>query len=111
MRVFQRGTRGIWWVDFTVPGLPRFVRSSGTTDEAAAHEWAANAYRDQWRQARLGEAPAYTWDDAVLSWLDEHRHLRSLEEAKRNLRWLSTRLQGKPLASITADAVRRLSSE
>lgn len=111
MRVFQRGARGIWWVDFTVPGGARYVRSSGTTDEAAAKEWAATAYRDQWRQHRLGEAPSHTWDEAVVSWLAEHQHLRSIEEARRNLRWLAPRLTGKPLASITADVVRRLSSE
>ena len=111
MRVYRRGARGIWWVDFTVPGQPRFKRSTGTTDEAAAQEWAATAYRDQWRQQRLGDAPTRTWDEAVLSWLAEHQHLRSIEESKRNLRWLSARLAGKPLTSITADAVRRLSSE
>lgn len=111
MRVYRRGARGIWWVDFTVPGGARYVRSSGTTDEAAAKEWAATAYRDQWRQHRLGEAPSHTWDEAVVSWLAEHQHLRSIEEARRNLRWLAPRLTGKPLASITADAVRRLSSE
>ena len=111
MRVYRRGARGIWWCDFTVPGGARFTRSTGTTDEAAAKEWAATAYRDQWRQQRLGEAPSRTWDDAVLSWLAEHQHLRSLEEAKRNLRWLSARMAGKPLASITAETIRRLSSE
>ncbi|GAB1389897.1 MAG: hypothetical protein AMXMBFR78_11670 [Rubrivivax sp.] len=111
MRVYRRGKRGTWWVDFTAPGGERFNCSTRTTDEAAAKEWAAAAYRDQWRQQRLGEAPPRSWDEAVLSWLDEHRHLRSIEEAKRNLRWLSDRLVGKPLASITADVVRRLSSE
>jgi integrase len=111
MRVYRRGKRGTWWVDFTAQDGRRFVRSTGTTDEAAAKEWAATAYRDQWRQHRLGEAPSHTWDEAVLSWLDEHQHLRSLEEAKRNLRWLSARLIGKPLAGITADMVRKISSE
>jgi integrase len=111
MRLYQRGSRGTWWVDFTVPGLPRFKRSTGTTDYAAAQEWAAKAHSDQWRHRRLGESPALTWDDAVLSWLGEHQHLRSIEEAKRNLRWLSARLAGKPLGGITADMIRRLASE
>ena len=111
MRLYQRGSRGTWWVDFTVPGLPRFKRSTGTTDYAAAQEWAAKAHNDQWRQRRLGEAPALTWDDAVLSWLGENQHLRSIEEAKRNMRWLSARLAGKPLPLITADLIRRLASE
>lgn len=77
MRIYRRGARGIWWADFTVPGKPRFTRSSGTTDQAAAREWAAEAHRDLWRQQRLGEAPATTWDEATLDWLADHQHLRS----------------------------------
>lgn len=111
MRVYRRGERGTWWVDFTVPGRPRFNRSSGTTDEAAAREWAAKAYADQWRGQRLGEAPARTWDEAVLAWLSEHGHLRTIEEVKRRLRWLSARLAGRQLASLTSDVVRSIASE
>ena len=110
MRVYKRGKRGTYWVDLTVDG-ERIKRSAGTTDEAAAREWAATLARDLWRQRRLGDAPTVAWDAAVLSWLGEHQHLRSIEEVKRNLRWLSMRLQGKPLASITADVVRKLASE
>jgi integrase len=110
MRVYRRGKRGICWVDITVDG-ERIKRSAGTTDETAAREWAATLARDLWRQRRLGDAPTVSWDAAVLSWLGEHQHLRSIEEVKRNLRWLSERLQGKALASITSDVVRKLSSE
>ena len=110
MRVYKRGERGTWWVDLTVDGQ-RIKRSAGTKDEAAAREWAATLARDLWRQRRLGDAPNVTWDQAVLDWLGEHQHLRSIEEVKRNLRWLSVRLQGKTLASITTDVVRRLASE
>lgn len=110
MRVYKRGERGIWWVDVTVDGT-RVKRSSGTTDEAKAQEWAATLASDLWRQRRLGEAPTVTWDSAVLSWLGENDHLKSLEEVKRNLRWLSARLQGKTLSSITATVIKALSSE
>jgi integrase len=110
MRVYMRGERGIWWVDVTVDGT-RVKRSSGTVDEAAAKEWAASLASDLWRQRRLGEAPAVTWDAAVLSWLGENKHLKSLEEVKRNLRWLTVRLQGKLLADITPTVIRALASE
>lgn len=110
MRVYKRGARGTWWVDLTVDG-ERVKRSAGTTDENAAREWAATFARDLWRQKRLGDAPAVTWDTAVLSWLGEHQHLRSLEEVKRNLRWLSERLAGRQLSSITPDVIRKLASE
>jgi integrase len=110
MRVYKRGERGTWWVDFTVDGQ-RVKRSSGTTDESKAREWGATLASDLWRQRRLGEAPAVTWDAAVLSWLEEHQHLRSLEEVKRNLRWLTERLQGKQLAAITPDLIRKIASQ
>lgn len=109
MRVYQRGARGIWWVDITVDGR-RIKRSAGTQDEAAAKEWAATLARDLWRQRRLGDAPAVAWDAAVLSWLAEHQHLRSLEDVKRRLRWLTDHLQGKPLAEIDTNVIRRLAS-
>jgi integrase len=52
-----------------------------------------------------------TWDQAVLAWLEEHQHRRSIEEIKRVLRWLSMRLKGKPLADITDSAIRTLVKE
>lgn len=111
MRIYRRGERGIWWADFTVPGQPRFTRSSGTTDEAAAREWAAQAHSDLWRQRRLGDAPTVTWDQAALAWLQDHQHLRNIEDAKRVLRWLTERLTGRALAAIDDAAVRALAAE
>ncbi len=108
MRIYQRGKRGTWWVDLGDVAGQRARRSTGTTDYAAAKEFAATLARDLWRTRRLGEAPRVTWDAAVLAWLDEHQHRRSLEEIKRVLRWLSTHLRGKPLADITDSTVRAL---
>jgi integrase len=110
MRVYQRGKRGIWWVDFTVDG-ERVKRSSGTTEKRAAEEFAATAASNLWREKRLGEAPRVTWDDAVVAWLAEHQHRKSIEEIKRVLRWLTVRLQGRTLASITDGAIRDLAAQ
>jgi integrase len=111
MRIYRRGARGTWWVDFKIPGQPRFTRSSLTTDEAAAREWAAKAHSDQWRQRRLGAAPTVTWDEAALAWLEQHQDLRSIEDIKRVLRWLTDRLTGKPLAAIDDAMVGALAAE
>ncbi len=110
MRTYPRGKRGILWVDITVDGQ-RIKRSAGTTDRAAAEEYAATLARDLWRQRRLGDAPAVSWDTAVLAWLKEHGHRRSIEDIKLRLRWLSARLQGKPLSSITDKVIRKLADE
>jgi integrase len=109
MRIYPRGKRGTLWIDITVDG-ERIKRSAGTTDRRAAEEYAASLASDLWRAKRLGEVPRVTWDTAVLAWLEEHAHLRSLEEIKHNLRWLSKHLQGVALATIDSNLIRRLAS-
>ena len=106
MRLYQRGSRGTWWVDLGDVAGQRARRSTGTTDYAQAKEYAATLARDLWRVRRLGEAPRVTWDQAVVAWLEEHQHRRSIEEIKRVLRWLSTHLRGVALADITDKTIR-----
>jgi integrase len=110
MRVYQRGKRGNWWIDISVDGK-RIKRSAGTTDKRQAEEYAASFARDLWRQRRLGDAPRVTWDEAVIAWIAKHEHRKSIEEIKRVLRWLTARLQGKTLASITTKTVGELVAE
>lgn len=109
MRIYPRGKKGILWADFTVDG-ERVKRSTGTTSRAAAEEWAATLARDLWRTRRLGEAPTVTWDAAVLAWLGEHGHLRSIEDIKYRLNWFTPHLQGRPLTTLTAERVRELAA-
>ena len=108
MRLYQRGKRGTWWVDLGDIAGQRARRSTGTTDLAAAKEYAATLARDLWRTRRLGETPRVTWDQAVVAWLEEHQHLRSIEDIKRILRWLTGELRGMPLNDITDTVVRRI---
>jgi integrase len=108
MRLYQRGKRGTWWVDLGDVAGQRARRSTGTSDHAQAKEYAATLARDLWRVRRLGETPSITWDQAVVAWLAEHGHRKSIEEIKRVLRWLTAHLRGKPLASITDSAIRAL---
>ena len=110
MRIYPRGARGILWADFTVDG-ERIKRSSGTTERAAAEEWAASLARDLWRTKRLGETPSVSWDRAVLEWLTTHDHLRSIEDVKYRLAWFTEYLEGKPLASITTNVIRDLAAK
>ena len=106
MRLYQRGSRGTWWVDLGDVAGQRARRSTGTSDYAQAKEYAATLARDLWRVRRLGEAPRVTWDQAVVAWLEEHQHRKSIEEIKRVLRWLTGHLRGKPLAEITDHTIR-----
>ncbi|MEY2687976.1 MAG: hypothetical protein RL375_2174 [Pseudomonadota bacterium] len=108
MRLYQRGKRGTWWVDLGEVAGQRARRSTGTSDRTAAQEYAATLARDLWRARRLGETPTVTWDQAVVAWMEEHAHRRSIEEIKRVLRWLSSHLRGKPLAEITDPVIRQV---
>jgi integrase len=47
-----------------------------------------------------------TWDEAVIEWLAEREHRKSIEEIKRVLRWLSAHLRGKALTEITDNVIR-----
>lgn len=110
MRVYQRGERGTWWVDFTVPGRPRFKRSAGTTDRRKAEEWAAQANAAEWRAAKLGERPTRTWGEAVTDWMLKHAgERRAIEDMKDRLRWLTKHIgESTQLQSITRGFVERI---
>ena len=108
MRLYQRGKAGTWWVDLGEAGGQRARRSLGTSDKRRAQEAAAALAGDFWRQRRLGEAPRVTWDAAVLAWLDDHQHRKSIEEIKRVLRWLSAHLRGVLLADINDARLRAI---
>lgn len=49
-----------------------------------------------------------TWDQAVLAWLEDHQHRKSIEEIKRVLRWLTGHLRGVALTDITDARIRAL---
>lgn len=109
MRLYTRKGSAIWYASFIGPNGKRTRLSSGTSDKAAAQEWAAKAAHDAWRSRKLGEAPAITWDHAVLEWLKEHgRARRSIETIKTRLRWLTKHLTGTPVRDINRDKVREL---
>jgi integrase len=110
MRLYQRGKRGTWWVDLGDVAGQRARRSTGTADHAQAKEYAATLASDLWRTRRLGEAPRVTWDQAVVAWLAEHQHRKSIEEIKRVLRWLSAHLRGVVLADITDARIRKIAT-
>lgn len=107
MRIYRRDPEGAWWCDFWHAGK-RVRRSSGTTDKEAARRWADELKASLWRRDRIGERPSVTWDAAVLDWLAHHERLRSLSDRKDQLRWASTHLKGKPIASIDRELLAAL---
>lgn len=114
MRLYQREAGGPWWVDFW-HAKRRVRKSAGTTDREAAQQWADELKASLWRQDRLGERVAPTWDDAVLDWLSRNQRLRSLADRKDQLRWASKHLAGRRIDTIDkavlAELARKLAAE
>jgi integrase len=102
LRLYRRGDT--WWADFWHQGR-RIRRSSGTTDQTAAEEWRDTLKAGLWREAKLGERRAATWDEAVLEFLAEKKDKASLSTDKDRLRWLTQHLRGKRLEAIDTRAL------
>jgi integrase len=82
----EQDARGIWHCDFSVAGR-RFQRSTYTQVRKEAEEWCADLANRAWREVKLGEKPALTWEDAVALWFkdkeaDGKRDLANDEDKK-----------------------------
>lgn len=66
-----------WRLDIATPGGHRLRRSAETTDRKAAQALHDELKAELWRQAKLGDKPKYTWEDAVLRWLNEQANKAS----------------------------------
>lgn len=90
MPIYQRGET--WWIDFTAPDGSRVRRSAGTKSKKEAQELHDSLKAESWRTKNLGAKPTRTWQEAVIKWLTEQDHKRSLETDKYHLRWLHEHL-------------------
>ncbi len=107
--LFKRNNSKFWWFKFTTPDGKVIRRSSGTTDKRQAQELADTCKAEAWRVAKLKEKPRYTWQQAVIKWLQESQK-RTLEEDRANFRWLDRYLGRKALADIDQSDVDRIIS-
>ena len=104
MRLYKRGA--IWWADF---GRNR-RESSGTHDKAQAKQWAERRAVAHWESEKLGIAH-HGWREAMLAYLVERAHLRSLNDQKDRLRWLDHHLAETPIRAITQHTIEQLITE
>lgn len=94
----------IWWIRFSFNGK-RIQQSTGTSDKIAAQQLHDKLKAEIWRADKLQEKPDKTWMDAVVRWLEESKHKRSLEDDIIRLRWLDTHLKNKVLSNISRDVI------
>ena len=101
MSIYKRTENGNWWIQFTGPDGERIQRTAGTKNKKEAQELHDQLKAAAWRINKLGEKPRRTWQEAVIKWLTENEHKRSIETDKVHLRWLDTQLSNMYLDEIS----------
>lgn len=100
----------IWWVDIFHQGK-RIRKSTGTEIRADAQHFHDQIKHEQWTQSKVKAIPNKTWMDAVMRWLDESTHKRSLATDKIHLAWLDQYLRPKKLADIDQDLIESIAKQ
>ena len=102
MALYKRD--GIWWVDIRHKGK-RIRKSTGTEIKDDAQRLYDQWKHELWSQANVKSLPNKTWMDAVVRWIDESTHKRSLVTDKIHLAWLDQFLRTQTLSEIDRDLI------
>lgn len=101
------------YLDITIPGCERIRCSTGIRSDMPNARQLAQELHDTrrtelWRQAKLGDKPRRLWQEAVVKWIGEHHHKRSLPGDKTILRWLDPHLRNQFLDAIDREMIDRI---
>lgn len=107
MSLYKRKDSPVWWVKLSNCGRT-VQKSTGTTKRREAQEVHDLLVAQLWKEVKLGVKPSRIWDEAVLRWLEEKAHKKSIETDRFYLRWLQPHLQGMKLETITRDVIENL---
>lgn len=91
MSLYKRKDSSAWWVKITHNGKS-LQKSTGTSDRKQAQEYHDKLKAALWEQERLGTRPRYSWNEAVLKYLEETTHKATQADDKAHLRWLDPHL-------------------
>ncbi len=106
MSIYKRKTT--WWIQFTAPNGERIQRSAGTENRQEAQELHDRLKAQAWRVKNLGDKPRHTWQEAVIRWVNEQSHKKSMRDDKVHLRWLDDYLSDKYLDEINKVMIDRI---
>ena len=99
MSIYKR--KDTWWIQITTANGERIQRSAGTQVKQEAQELHDKLKAEGWRMKNLGAKPRHTWQEAVVRWISEHPHKKSMYDDKLNFRWLNTHLNNKHIDEIS----------
>jgi integrase len=105
--LYRRKDSAYWWLKISV-GDKTIQRSTGTENKLKAQEYCDKLKAELWAQSKLGDKPSHTWEEAVIKWIEESAHKKSLLDDKKNLRWLHIHFAGKMLQSINKQEIERI---
>lgn len=108
MALYKRD--GIWWIDLYHKGK-RIRKSSGTEVKKDAQKLHDKLKADLWNERELKYTPNKTWMDAVVRWLEESNHKRSIHKDKEHLAWLDPFLRKSQLKDITRDLIESIATK
>jgi uncharacterized membrane-anchored protein YjiN (DUF445 family) len=106
MSIYKRGKT--WWIQFTAPDGSRVQRSAGTQIKQEAKELHDQLKAQAWRVKHLGAKSRHTWQEAVVKWLEEMSHKKSIDDDKKHLRWLNPYLKDKYLDEISKTMIEQI---
>lgn len=101
---------GFWWIDITHDGK-RIRKSTRTKLKSQAQRLHDDCMMELWKKKHVTTTPEKTWIDAVIRWLEESSHKRSLITDKFHLAWLDSYLRQMKLNEITSDLIEDIAKE
>ena len=101
---------GFWWVELTYCG-ERIRKSTKTKVKADAQCFHDQLLEELWKTKKIRTVPKKTWVDAVVRWIDESSHKRSLDTDKFHLAWLDPYFRNKLLKDITEELIEKVAHE
>jgi integrase len=96
---------GIWQLDLRAPGGERIRRSAETEDRKSAQEYHDRLKAQLWRQARLGETPDKSFEEAAVRFLRESEGQRDHATKLRHIAYWRAKFAGRPVRSLTTDDI------
>jgi integrase len=96
---------GIWQLDLRTPSGERIRRSAETADRKAAQEYHDRLKVSLWRQAKLGETPDKTFEEAAVRFLRESEGQRDFATKLRHIAYWRQRFAGRTVRSLTCDDI------
>jgi integrase len=106
MSIYKR--KDTWWIQITAANGERIQRSSGSQIKQEAQELHDKLKAEGWRVKNLGSKPRHTWQEAVIRWMGEHSHKKSLKDDKGHFRWLNPHLNNKHIDEINKTLLEEL---